>query len=222
MRIPTAAVTGTGGTTTTALMLHHMWVTAGSCAGVCTATDVRVGPDVVTVGDLSGYRGAEILLGDPAVESAIIELPAEGLRESGHPCDRYDVAALLGIRGGGIGLEGEVLRRAAGAVVLNADDPRCMAMREQAGTDRHILVSRSPDRVAAHRNSGGEAVFAGQCDGSRWIVVAVGDTETPLLPVRDISASEDNAMFAAGLAWAQGLGMDTIRVALRTFNGEAR
>src|SRR5690606_23897542 len=67
-RIPTAAITGTNGKSTTARMLHHIWMAAGKMAGVCTTQGVWVGHDLITRQNLSGFPGASLLLKDPAVE----------------------------------------------------------------------------------------------------------------------------------------------------------
>lgn len=236
-RIPTAAITGTNGKSTTALMLHHIWLTAGRMAGVCTTQNVRIGERVVTRRELSGYPGARMILTDPAVEAAIIELPRKGLLVFGHPCDRYDVAAMLNVQDDHLGefgidtlgemaeLKAEVLQRATDAVVVNADDPRCMKMLSRSGTERHLLVAADRETVAGHRQAGGEAVFPAELDGRRWIILAVGGVETPLIPVGEIPATmngllrfnESNAMFAAALAHAQGVDVECIRSALGTF-----
>lgn len=238
-RIPTAAITGTNGKTTTSEMLFSIWTAAGKRAGVCTTVAVRIGNQQVTAKNLSGWPGARILLEDPGVEAAVFEMPRKGLLKFGHPCDRYDVAALLNVQNDHIGDEGidtleqmaelkaEVLQRASRAVVVNADDPLCMAVRWRAGTDRHILVFGNPDNPALHehRRSGGEAVFVADRNGAPCVVVATGDREEILMPVRDIPATMNgllrfnvsNAMFAVGLAWGQGLAPAIIRRGLGEF-----
>jgi cyanophycin synthetase len=238
-RIPTAAITGTNGKSTVARMLHHIWLTSGITAGVCTTNGVWIGEELVSDKNLSGYPGGRILLEDPAVEAAVIELPRKGLILFGHPCDRYDVGALLNVQDDHIGVDGidsmeqmaelkaEVLERATAAVVINADDPLCLAMRTRAGTQRQILVVRdsSNPAVEEHRAIGGEAVFISSHHSTPWIVLAEGATETLLLPLHDIPATmngllrfnEVNALFAAALAWAQGVPPATIRTALGSF-----
>ncbi len=239
-RIPTAAITGTNGKTTTSTMLHRIWLAAGKCAGLSATTGVRVGEDLVTTENLSGHPGARILLTDPGVEAAVLEMPRKGLVFFGHPCDRYDVAALLNVQDDHIGVDGidtieqmaelkaEILERATRAAVVNADDPLCMSMRARAGTDRHILVSRDSANpaVAEHRRRGGEAVLLADVDGAPWIMLCAGDIQTPLMSTHDIPATRDgllrfnqtNAMFAAALAWAQDVDCETIARALRGFD----
>ncbi len=238
-RIPTAAITGTNGKTTTAEMLYRIWMAAGRLTGVCTTARLRIGGDTVSTANLSGQPGTRMILNDPAVEAAVLEMPRKGLMLFGHHCDRYDVAALLNVQDDHIGVDGietigqmaelkaEVLERATEAVVINAEDPLCLAMRARAGTSRHILVARKPDAeaVVEHRRQGGEAVFLDQRRGQPWIVLAAGPVITELMPVHDIPATlrgmlpfnETNALFAAALAWAQGVDIDVIRRALSSF-----
>jgi cyanophycin synthetase len=242
-RIPTAAITGTNGKTTTSEMLYRIWTEAGRLTGVCTTALVRIGEQIVSNDNLSGQPGARIILNDPAVQAAVLEMPRKGLIIFGHHCDRYDVAALLNVQDDHIGVDGidtieqmaelkaEVLERATEAIVVNAEDPLCLAMRARAGTARHILVSRTPDvdAVVAHRRQGGEAVFLDDRGGRPWIILATGASDTALMPIHDIPATlngllaynEINALFAAGVAWAQGVDNGTIRRALGTFDNSA-
>lgn len=238
-RIPTAAITGTNGKSTTARMLHHIWMTAGKNAGVCTTTGVWVGRDLVSDRNLSGHPGGRMLLNDPTVEAAVIEMPRKGLIFVGHPCDRYDVAALLNVQDDHIGVDGvnsleemarlkaETLERASQAVVVNAEDPLCLAMLAYAGTKRHILVASlfSAPALQAHLAQGGEAVFVQRHQGAPWIVMAHGEAQILLMPLAEIPATmngllrfnELNALFATALAWAQGIAPEMIRQALAGF-----
>jgi len=238
-RIPTAAITGTNGKSTVAMMLHHIWLTAGRNAGVCTTSGVWVGHDMVSRRNLSGYPGGRILLKDPAVEAAVIEMPRKGLIVFGHPCDSYDVAALLNVQNDHIGVDGintleemamlkaGVLERAANAIVVNAEDPLCLAMREYASAPRHILVARDPllPALLCHLNEGGAGVYEQMLDGRSWIILAEGASRSPLMPLEEIPATmngllrfnETNALFAAALAWAQGIPQESIRKAMATF-----
>jgi cyanophycin synthetase len=240
LRIPTAAITGTSGKSTVARMLHHLWQTAGKTTGLCTAHGVWVGHEPIRTQNRSGLPGAQMLFNDPAVEAIVIELPRKGLLQFGHPCDRYDVAALLNVEDEHIGAEGvdtreqmaelkaEVLERATNAVVINAEDALCLAMRMRAGTQRHVLVGRSGSvpAIEEHRAQGGEAVFIQAHKGAPWIVLAKGAAQEPLMPLHDIPATmngavtinEVNALFAVALAWAQGLGPETLRHAMAGFH----
>ncbi len=238
-RIPVAAITGTNGKSTVAKMLHHIWMTDGKVAGVCTTNGVWIGKERISRRNLSGFPGGRILLGDASVQAAVIEMPRKGLMVFGHPCDRYDVAALLNVQDDHIGeyginnlvtmaqLKAEVLQRARNAVVINAEDPLCLAMRAQVTAPRCILVARNADvpALCEHLKEGGAGVFAKRHFDQDWLVLAEGTTEIILMPLADMPSTmngllrfnEINALFAAALAWAQGIALETIRLALTGF-----
>lgn len=239
-RIPTTAITGTNGKTTTARMLHHILGEAGWRCGVSTSQGIWVGREQITHRNLSGQPGGSFLLAHPAVEAAVLEMPRKGLISFGHPCDRYDVAALLNVEDDHIGTDGietiaqmahlkaEILARAQDAVVVNADDPLCIAMLRHAGTAQHLLVAHSEnnDHVAQHRERGGSAVFVGGSGEERCIMLASGAATSPLMRLQEIPATmngllafnESNALFATALAWALQVEPEMIRQALAGFH----
>jgi folylpolyglutamate synthase/dihydropteroate synthase len=238
-RIPTAAITGTNGKTTTARMLNHIWQTMGKVTGLCTSEEVWIGHErVAPVG--VGCSGARRFLNDPGVEVAVLEVTRKMILHRGHPCDRYQVAALLNVQDDHLGLDGietleamaelkaEVLERAITAVVVNAEDPLSLNMRQRSSAPRQILVARNADSPAlrAHLAAGGEAVFAQNHQQQPWMVVAQGSARTPVLRLDDIPATmngllrfnQDNSLFAAALAWAQDVPLPVIRKALSSFH----
>lgn len=239
-RIPIAAVTGTNGKTTVCQMVHAIWRTAGKVSGVTTTQGVWIGDERISTDNLSGFPGGRILLADPRVEAAVIEMPRKGLIRFGFPFDVCSVAALLNVQDDHIGLDGiqsldemarlksEVLARARDAVVVNAEDPRCLAVLGQAVAPRHILfaLSSTCPALEVHRQGGGDAVLLEMREGERWIVVAQGMTGIPLMPIREIPATLDgylpfneaNALGAVALGWAQGVPLEVIRRALRGFS----
>lgn len=243
-RIPTAAITGTNGKTTVSRMLHHLWRCAGKYAGVTTTQGVWIGDEHVSKDNLSGVPGANLLLDDPAVEAAIIEMPRKGLIYFGHPCDRYDVAALLNIQNDHIGVDGiqsleemarlkaQVLERATEAVVVNAQDQLTLAMLQHSTAPRRILVSAQDDAPAllAHLATGGEGLTLQMHQGEHWIAHAQGPHITFVLPIKDVPATVGgsyrfncvNALFAVALAWAQGLPLDVIRQGMSSFQNDTR
>jgi cyanophycin synthetase len=216
---------------------------AGRTAGVCTTQCLLVGEDMVSQRNMAGVRGARSLLNDPAVECAIIEQPRQGILDFGHPCDMHDVGVLLNVQDDHIGIDGiatlddmarlkaEVLRRARSAIVINAEDRRCLAVRELADCPRHLLVARDPETPAlrTHLTAGGEGVYLETHDEEQWIVMARGEAAVRLIPVLQLpsalngrlSFNISNAMFAAAIAWAQGLEPHAIRGALAGFANSA-
>lgn len=241
-RIPTAAITGTNGKTTTAMMLHHIWRRAGRTPGVCTTVGTWIGPDRIDHANLSGVPGATLLFTDPGVEAAVLEMPRKGLMAFGNACDRYDVAALLNVQDDHIGQDGintleemarvksQVLMRARDAIVVNAEDPLCLEVSLAARAPRHILVAMDPGlpAMAEHLARGGDGVFVQPGEGGGdHVIFARGARRAELMPVAGIPATLDgrvrfnvmNAMFAAALADAQGLPAGAIRAALGEFEG---
>jgi cyanophycin synthetase len=121
-----------------------------------------------------------------------------------------------------------VVESARDAAVLNADDPRCLAMREHVKGSRVWLVSRRPDHpeVASHVGGGGVAVVLTGNGGEDVVEVHDGARCTRLFAVADLPATFggralhnlENAMFAAALALGMGIDIDTTRQALQEFH----
>ena len=243
-RIPTAAVTGTYGNNEVARLLHHMWRAFGKTAGLCTPEGVWIGDDLVSSDDLTGLDGVRLLLDDPATEAAVMVLTMRGLAAAGNPCDCYDVVALLHAQadpngqkdGGGwaqsadsIKLMAQALARARHAVVINADDPLCLAMRERVRPGvRQILVASGElhPAVEAHLAASGQAIFVAQVASEPWVVWADGAAQTPLVRLAVIPDATDglqrthdtHVLFAMALAGAQGLPWPTVCRAVVGFN----
>jgi cyanophycin synthetase len=156
--------------------------------------------------------------------------------------DRCDVAALLNVEREQIGIDGvetlddmaalkrKVLDVASKAVVLNADDPRCLALAPGFSSLRTFLFSRdaASSPLRNHRNRGGDALFLDGSRGAEIIVWASGSNVAELVKMVDIPATKNgvfwqhasNAMAAAGLALGLGIGIDTIRLGLRRYGKE--
>lgn len=206
-RIPTVAIGGPGGAGAAALLLHRIWMSAGTLSGLCATTTVRVGEDIVADGDCGGLPRAGMVLNDPAVQAAVFEFSADDLGVMGSPCDRYDVAALMDVGPESVGRYADVLQRARGAIVIGADD---RVGRDLLGhppdTGRQVMVGAAPSAaLTAHRDGGGEVVYLGRRDGATWVIGAAGARETPLAPLPDTAGAVLPVIFAAAIAWIQGV-----------------
>ena len=242
-RIPTVMVTGTTGKTSTSTMLASILASAGHVVGSATTEGVRIDGELIEQGDLASADGASIVLRDATVTAAVLETARGGIVKTGLYVDRCDVAALLNIERDQIGMDGvetlddmvavkrKILDIARKAVVLNADDPRCLALAEEFKPRlRTILFSKSPDTTAIrdHVAAGGEALFLAKRDGRETIVVASQSGEIPLLATDEVPATNGgliwfhgvNALSAAALAIALGIGHDAIRSGLRRYGKE--
>jgi len=242
-RIPTVAITGTNGKTTSCRMVHRILRAAGVVSGLSCTSETVVGDDVVSRDNLSGHPGASVVLRSPNVQAAVLEMPRKGLLTLGQPCDRYDVVALTNLQNDHIGelgvnsmddlarLKATVLERAARVVVLNADDPRVMAISSRSAVKRRILTSLNADNpvVAAHLAGGGEAVVSCTIDGVRWLVYRRGNAEQRVIALSEIPAAmgglltfnEINAQTSIAISVGLGLAVDVIRRGLSMFSNTA-
>jgi cyanophycin synthetase len=244
-RIPTAMVTGTFGKTTVTLMLASILTSAGHTVGSATTESIRIGNEEVAVGDLAGVDGAAVVLRDATVTAAVLETARGGLIKAGTYLDHCDVAALLNVQREQIGIDGietldemaalkrKVLDAATKAVVLNADDSRCLAFApEFAPRVRTFLFSRDAESAALrdHRMRGGDAVFLDRRDGHETIMAASGADACAVVRTDEIPATHNglfwqqssNAMAACALAMGLGIEIDPIRAGLRRYGREFR
>jgi len=241
-RVPTAMVTGTYGKTTTALMLSSILASAGHTVGCATTESVRIGNEEIALGDFAGVPGASVVLRDATVTAAVLETARGGVIKHGIHLDHCDVAALLNVEREQIGMDGvetlddmaalkrKVLDAARKAVVLNADDPRCLGLAPEFSSRRTFLFSRDArsSPLRDHCNRGGDALFLDGNRGAEIIAWTLGSNTVELVKMADIPATENgvfwqhasNAMAAAGLALGLGIDIDTIRLGLRRYGKE--
>ena len=229
-RIPIAALTGETGVTEACRLLAQMLGSAGRRIGVATKLGAQIGGCTAVVGDMANNRGARTLLFDPGVEAAVIECSADDILRHGLTFCTCDVAAVLNLappeKSTRLGPDadqkrasGVVAQFATGTLVLNADDPRCLALKEGSGTSRLCLISvRSGNQtVAAHVATGGlAAVLVGNgpdalilYDGGQPVMELSRFSAAPVLDADP--ASGYSALCAAASAYALGVGVDRIR-----------
>ena len=242
-RIPTAAVTGTNGKTTTCRMLQRILREVHGHVGLATTEGAFLNDEELLAGDVAGVSGAAVVLADDRCQAAVLETARGGLLKVGTAFDQCDVAACLNISADHIGVDGidsleamarvkgSLLTRARQAVVVNADDPLCLQMLDQAGCDRVVLFGQSGQSAAisAHLENGGEAVFVAPVDEQPGMVIARGDDLTPLMTVNEIPATMNgliannisNALAAVAISHAMGVEPAVIRAGLAGFSNAA-
>jgi cyanophycin synthetase len=167
-QIPVVAITGTNGKTTTARMIGHIARQAGRLVGWSSTDGVYIDGQLVEAGDFSGPSGAGRVLRHPGVELAVTETARGGILRRGVGVAYNDVSVVTNISADHLGLGGidtldqlaEVkavitkITKPSGWCVLNADDPRTLAMR--LGTKAQIWVfTRDPN------SPGGRTVLSG-------------------------------------------------------------
>ena len=234
--IPVISITGTNGKTTTVRLLAHLVRTAGLSVAYSSTDGVyRDDGELVEAGDYSGFGGAaRALAQEPDV--AVLETARGGILLRGIGVLRNDVTVVTNVSEDHLGLHGihtidqlaEVkasvtrITRPNGWAVLNADDPRVLAMRRGA-TGRPWLCSTDPDHPALREvlAEGGRATTS--LDG--WLTVLEGSDARPLVRLEDVpvtiagisSPNVRNAMSAASAALAIGLPEHAVVKGLRSF-----
>ena len=239
-RIPIAAITGTNGKTTTSRMLAHILKMAGRTVGQTSTDGVYIDGKLSVAGDMTGPVSAHMILRDPSVDAAVMEVARGGIVRSGLGFQKCNVACCINVSGDHLGLGGidtleqlaEVKRVpieiAKDAAVLNADDPLCLQMADYTEAARLCYVTMNPAHplVKKHIQAGGQAFVLEQGMNGHMITIYDRDGHTPLLWTHLIPATIEgramhnvqNAMFAAALAYNMTIGLEDIRHGLRTFD----
>jgi cyanophycin synthetase len=239
-RIPIAAITGTNGKTTTSRMLAHILKLAGRTVGLTSTDGVYIDGKLSVPGDMTGPVSAQMILRDPSVDAAVMEVARGGMLRSGLGFEEADVAACLNVAADHLGLKGidtleqlAVVKRvpieiAKGAAVLNADDQHCLQMADYTNAEKLCYLTMNPAHplVKQHIRAGGQAFVLEQGMNGHMITIYDNDHHTPLLWTHLVPATVEgramhnvqNAMFAAALAYNLGVSLEDIRHGLRTFD----
>lgn len=237
--IPVALITGTNGKTTTTRLCAAIAKAAGKIAGLTSTDFVSVGDDILDHGDYSGPGGARLLLRDPRLEIAFLEVARGGILRRGLPIRQAKVAIVTNVANDHLGQYGvntvPELARAKfavhrtlardGVLVLNADDP--FVVTEAARTRANIcwvsLDAQSP-LVLAAISVGHTCAWADQTT----IHYFDGVMAARVMLINDIPLTMNgaarynilNALAALCAARALGLNNDAIRQGLSTFHND--
>jgi cyanophycin synthetase len=241
--IPLALVTGTNGKSTTVRMTASIMNAAGFRAGLTSTDFIRVGERTIDTGDYSGTGGARMLMRQPDVEMAVLEVARGGLLRRGLGVEQSQAAVVTNVAADHLGEYGIntveelipakfIVRRALQGndpLILNADDEGVVAF---AGSlDQELTwFSLEPENpvVQAHLHNGGSACYL----KDDWLVAAEGGKESikerNVIAVQDIPPARQgiarynisNALAATSIALALGISDDAIRRGLSAFHGD--
>jgi cyanophycin synthetase len=235
-RIPTVAVTGTNGKTTTARLIAHLFTAQGLRVGMTNTDGVYVNGRQIDSGDCSGPKSARNVLLHPEVDAAVFETARGGILREGLGFDRCSVAVVTNIGAGDhLGLnyittveDLAVLKRVivqnvapTGYGVLNAADPIVAAMAPACpGKVIFFAADRHNPVMATHRAQGHRTVYV---DGDS-IVASEGSwretihlRDVPITRNGKIGFQVENVMAAVAAAWGVGMPWQTIRRGLSGF-----
>ena len=240
-RIPTIAVTGTNGKTTTTLLIAHTVRMADKVTGVTTTEGVFIDGKQIARGDCTGYWSARTVLGSPDVEFAVLETARGGILKRGLAFDRCDVGVVLNIAADHLGLDGVdtvedlaqvkavIAQSASKAAVLNAEDPLCVAMARRVKPETEVVYfSMDPENPVflQHLEDGGRGVYL----QDNAVVVADGNLHQELVRVESMPVAFGgrarfniaNSLAAAAALMASGLTNLQIATGLSTFVSNGR
>jgi cyanophycin synthetase len=238
LNIPSAFVTGSVGKTTTCRMLAAILAENGKVVGLSTTQGIYIGKETIRIGDSSNCQYASRLLIDKRVQAGVFELARGGLLTQGIVLNGCDVGSVLNVYDNHLGLGGihtredmanvksAIAKSARNLAVLNADDPLCLAMRDQIVASNTCLVSMLADNpvIIDHMKAKGFTAFL---DDRKEPIINLykGNELIGAIPATEIPASYDglfrpalfNAMFAMALAYGMGVEFNVTRKALSVF-----
>lgn len=238
--IPLVAVTGTNGKTTTTRLIAACLRRRFKHVGMTTSAGIYVDDDLLVSGDTTGPWSANVVLGDPIVEAAVLEVARGGILRGGLGYDLADVAVVTNIAADHLGQDGvdtleDLARvkglvtesvRPQGSVVINAEDHFCRQLGALSKRHQIMFSTVANHHLLEHLGRGGKAVYATSEDllltqGSD-IACSIPLTDIPLtfrgLAIHNIA----NCTAAAAALWALGMEFADIRATLTTFLPDLR
>jgi cyanophycin synthetase len=239
-RVPIAGITGTNGKTTTSRMLAHICKMSGLTPGLTTTDGVYIDGQRTVEGDMTGPVATRMVLADPKIDVAVLEIARGGLLRAGMGVPFVNVGAVLNVQSDHLGMKGidtleqlaEVKRIlvevAQDCAVLNADDPNVIKMGAHTDAKHLCYVTMNPQHVVVreHVRAGGRACALEAGVNGQMITLYDKGRHIPLMWTHLIPATLEgrathnvmNAMFAAAIAFSMDLKLDAIRQGLRTFD----
>ncbi len=239
-RIPLIAVTGTNGKTTTSRMIYSILNRSGRATGLACTDGVYASQGrAIVEGDYAGLEGHIMLLNSPEIDSAVLETARGGVLTRGFGFEHCDIAVCLNVTEDHLfeyGIETvekmaavkrTIVDRSNGKVVLNADDPLCMAMLPLQNNKEIGLVSMD-QAINVLRNDHGDCHFFSvleDINGTETIVIYDREKQVPIISVDAIPATFNgtaghnvsNALHASMVCYLAGTASNMIQAALSSF-----
>lgn len=238
--IPLGIVTGTNGKSTTVRLAAAILAAAGLRAGITSTDYIRVGEEILDVGDYSGPGGARTLLRHPKSEAVVLEVARGGLLRRGIGVERADGALITNVAADhlgdyGINNVGEmaeakfIVRRALSAdapLILNADDPESVRLAATL-SNRIIWFGLHADGGVLQQQLKDSGTAAFLHDG--WLLLAEEGVARKVIEAREIPITFggaaryniSNALGAMALCHVLGADDQALGAGLKAFSGAA-
>ena len=233
-QIPITAITGTNGKTTTTRLIAHILKKTKKVVGFTTTDGTYIGDFLAEAGDNTGPQSAALILNDPTVELAVLEAARGGILRSGLGFNRCDVGVVLNVSEDHLGLQdintveemaevkSVVAKAASEYAVLNADDPLVVAMASQVKAKvAYFSLNADNPIISEHVAQGGVAAIyeSGYLSFLKADqMIRVEQMANVPLTLRGLAPFMiANALAASLAAYVQGVTIEEISQALRTF-----
>ena len=238
-RIPTIAITGTNGKTTTSRMITSIMQAGHFHTGFACSDGIYINEMLSEAGDSSGRGGHHRVFESREVSMGVLETARGALANSGFMFDWCNVSVCLNVTEDHLGqygietveqmaeLKRSVLESARDAVVLNADDELCISMLPFLFTPRICLVSMQSgvEELAAIQGSTDCFCILERIHSSNWLVLYDGDRRLPVIEAAQIPATFGglagfnicNALHAIAACYLMGMDLETVKEGLHTF-----
>jgi cyanophycin synthetase len=240
-RIPIVSITGTNGKTTTTRLTAHIFRQIHDVVGFTTTDGIYLGDHLIEKGDTTGPQSARMILQDPTVEIAVLETARGGILRSGLAFKRCDVGVVLNVAADHLGLgDIETIEELAklkavvaeavhrnGYVVLNADDERVAAMADRVQAKvAYFSMDVNNALVRSHVQNGGVAAIYEQGYLSilqrDWLLRIEKAENVPITMGGRAPFMIANALAASLVGFVQGVTIENIRAALKSFKASAQ
>ncbi|HLM62145.1 MAG TPA: cyanophycin synthetase, partial [Pyrinomonadaceae bacterium] len=244
-RIPIISITGTNGKTTVTRMISHILNDGNRTIGTTTSTGIYLNGELIVEGDTTGPISAKTVLGDKAVEVAVLETARGGIVRRGLAYDWSDISVLTNVSEDHIGQDDiesvdDLIRikaliaervRPGGTLILNADDEnsrRALEREKVKEIDKQIVyfsLDENNPRLQKHLEQGGTAYVT----KNDFIVEIIGQEVFPIVEPERIPVTlggtadfqTANAMAAIAACRAFGMSREEIVNRLQTFRNDA-
>jgi cyanophycin synthetase len=243
-RIPIISITGTNGKTTVTRMISHILSETGSKVGMTTTDGIYLGGEQIAFGDTTGPVSAKTILGDKAVEIAVLETARGGIVRRGLGYDWSDISIITNVSEDHIGQDGiesveDLINikaliaervRPYGTLIVNADDENSLQILERervkAFPKKIVYFSLDEDNPRMQEHLAEEGIGYFRKDDR--IVEAKGNARYTVMEISSIPVTMDgaaefqvaNAMAAIAACRIHGLSCKSV-ASLQTFRNEA-